>query len=203
MKGLLLKDWYLILRYERTIFLLLIFFLVAGVAVENSPLFFLAYPCMLSAMIPITLYSIDDREHFTTYSATLPMSRAQYVSGKYLIGLASLLLVILATVLVQQLAVHTFRPHLTYLSLGDLSAVSAMSLLAPAVCLPLMLKLGVEKARIVYYVSIGIICLLLVGFNTDHLTALPVHGALPLLLSLLLYAGSWVLSIRWYRGRDL
>ena len=54
MKGLLLKDWYMIQKYCRSYILITAVFI--GISLENGEnLFFTFYPCMLCGMIPVTL----------------------------------------------------------------------------------------------------------------------------------------------------
>ena len=86
MKGLLLKDFYMMLKYCRSYLLIaVVFFAMSFMSTEN--LIFIFYPCVISAMLPVTLLSIDERSRWLPYAATLPVTRAQIVSEKYLFGL--------------------------------------------------------------------------------------------------------------------
>ncbi|NMP37237.1 MAG: ABC-2 transporter permease [Clostridiales bacterium] len=86
MKGLLLKDFYMIGKYCRSFVLILTVFLVVS-CFGNDNTFFIIYPVLIAGMIPVTLISYDEREKWHIYSETLPYTRAQFVSVKYLIGL--------------------------------------------------------------------------------------------------------------------
>ena len=54
---------------------------------DKSNMFFVFYPCLFCGMVPVNLLAYDERSRWLQYSGTLPYTRAQIVSGKYLIGL--------------------------------------------------------------------------------------------------------------------
>ena len=94
MKGLLLKDFYLLASYCKS-FLLISAVFIGLFAVEPSNFFFLLMLCIMLGMLPTTLLSYDEREHWNVYSQVFPVTRGQYVSVKYLIGLLCSVLVAL------------------------------------------------------------------------------------------------------------
>ena len=86
MKGLLLKDWYMMKKYCRMyIFIAAVFIAVS--LVNNGNMFFVFYPCLLCGMIPVNLLGYDERSRWMQYSGTMPYTKTQIVSGKYLVGL--------------------------------------------------------------------------------------------------------------------
>ena len=96
MKGLLLKDWYMVKKYCRAYLLIAIVFIAISFF-SNDNMFFVFYPCLLCGMIPVNLLAYDERSHWMQYSGTLPYTKTQIVSGKYLIGLLAQLAVLAAT----------------------------------------------------------------------------------------------------------
>ena len=60
-------------------------------------MFFVFYPCMLCGMIPVNLLGYDERSRWMQYSGTMPYTKTQIVSGKYLIGLLAQLAMLIAT----------------------------------------------------------------------------------------------------------
>lgn len=204
MKGLLLKDTYMTVRLCRSILLLDAVFLGVWMFGNGDP-FFLTYPCLLTTMVPMSLISYDEREKWDVFAGTLPYSRAQIVSCKYLIGLC-LSGLILAVAAVGQL----FRGSAG--DGGDFQAVFpgllAVCLLAPAVLYPFVFRFGAEKGRIVYYVVIAAACggsvVLQSSEAASALFGLSV-SSVPLLalIAAAIYAGSWLLSIRLYGKREL
>ncbi len=201
MKGLLLKDLYQMLRYCRGY----LFMAVAFIAVSafESDAMFILYPCVLGGMLPITLQAYDEKEKWEQYAGALPVSRAQLVAAKYLVGfviMAALALLLFLTQGLRMALGGTF----SWRGITDLLSLLAGSLLAPAVVLPFVFHLGVEKGRIAYYIAIGVACGLIVFVVNNGGLQLPA-ASLPLIGvgSLALYAASWALSTALYNKREL
>ena len=200
MKGLLLKDWYLTIKYMRSFLIIIAAFLVASVFnPENS--FFMAYPCIMLAMIPTTLYSYDDRERWTIYAQAFPISRALYVTEKYLFG-------VFCTAI--YLALLTFL-YLAFNREGLDDAVTtavSLGLLASAIMLPIMLRLGAEKGRIAYLVFVGAVfggvgIAYVTNRPTSRFDEFPVPNWALCVVPIALYVLSWRLSVRLYNKREL
>ena len=205
MKGLLLKDWYMITRYCRFVYLMILAFIVGSLFLPNF-VTFLAYPYLFAAITPVTLYGYDEREKWHIYSAALPVSRAQLVSAKYIIGLLSEAAVLLLSV-VLRLAARPFMPEGAFDDLISVLIMSALSLVAPAVTLPLMFRLGAEKGRIAFTIVLAFFAAAFVVSMNNATSILQsktahIHPAL-LCVALALYAASWLLSIAIYRKREL
>ena len=199
MKGLLLKDWYLTVKYLRMLILISLLFAAMSVfSPENG--FFRIYPAVMFAMIPVSLYSYDDREKWTVYAQAFPVSRAQYVTGKYLFGaLGMAALVALLTVLYLISGAEGFGGAVTLSLVLGLGSASLM--------LPVLFRFGAEKGRIAYLIFIGVIC---GGGVTLSLAGPPEDGAAmptpsPALCAgmIALYILSWRLSVALYQKREL
>lgn len=209
MKGLLLKDLYMIAKNCRmSIAIAIVFGLVSLFNIGNLT-FFLFYPCMICGLIPVTLLGFDERMKWMEYSGTLPYSRAQLVSVKYLIGLilqGAMMLLVLAGYAVKNLTAGTFRTE-EFASI--LVMLISVSLLATAISLPFIFKLGIEKGRVAYYISLGIVaafCIVGANLIMEELPNGTAGG--PILLavcafSAVLYAVSWYLSVVFYKRREL
>jgi len=208
MKGLILKDLYMIRKYFRNYLLILGIFLAVSLVQEDN-LFFSFYPFLICAMIPVNLLAYDERSHWDTYSLTLPVTRDMVVSAKYLIGLLVQGIVFLLTALVQGIRFGMQDSfHLeSYLVLMCLLAM--VSLFSSSITLPFMFKLGVEKGRMAYYVMIFAICggagIAGFAFNEQMQSTIPFGAVLAIgvALAAAVYAGSWYLSIIFYRKREL
>lgn len=199
MKGLLLKDWYLTLKYLRMLILISLLFAAMSVfSPENG--FFRIYPAVMFAMIPVSLYSYDDREKWTVYAQAFPVSRAQYVTGKYLFGaICTAALVALLMVLYLISGAEGFGGAVTLSLVLGLGSASLM--------LPVLFRFGAEKGRIAYLIFIGVIC---GGGAALSLAAPPEGGAVmptpsPALCAgmIVLYILSWRLSVALYQKREL
>ena len=206
MRGLLLKDLYMASRYCRSFLVILIVFLGISL-VEKDNLFFSFYPAVLAGILPMTLLSYDERENWSRYCDTLPVTRKQMVCCKYWIGLifwGFVFLLALAAAGGRMALAGGFSPGELWMS----AAVQPIGLIGPGLLLPLVFRFGVEKGRILFYVLIGILCAavtLLTGMGftwTSSVPAFPVFLAL-FFLSLALYLGSCLLSIQLYQKREL
>jgi len=208
MKGLLLKDWYMMKKYCKAYLLITLVFIAVSF-VGNENLFFTFYPCLLCGMIPVNLLGYDERSRWQQYSETMPYTKAQIVSGKYIIGLATQIAIILITGITQamRMSIDGDFELKEYLILMMLLLI--MSLLASSITLPFRFKLGVEKGRMAYYIMIGVVCagsiissnLLSSEFSYD----IKLNGALPIICiaGIVIYAMSWYLSIVFYKQREL
>ncbi len=207
MKGLLLKDCYALWSYLRAFLIVEFGFIFAAFFMEMTT-FLLLYPCILSGMLSMTLIAYEEKEKWDIYALTLPCSKTQLVSSKYLISLLLGLSVV---------ALSTIAKFVKMFSGGvlDVSAVLSqaalmlpVSLIPTALLLPFIFKFGAEKGRIAYYVLIGVFCAmiaLLGGFDAQPLS-LPAGAPLNIITltaSLLIYATSWLLSIKFYKSREL
>ena len=207
MKGLLLKDLYMAAKYCRAFLVIVAIFLAISFFGEDN-IFFIIYPTMIAGIIPMTLISYDERDKWMLYSGTLPYSKAQLVSVKYLIGL-----IFGGSTLLVSMAAAAVRMQLNgYFSLSELFATGAallvLGLIGPILLLPFVFKFGAEKGRIAFYLMMGIICAIAailagLGFQTILLMNQP--GVLGLICggAILLYILSWRLSILFYRKREL
>ena len=208
MKGLLLKDFYMAARYCRTYILIGVVFIAVSFA-SSENMFFVFYPCLLCGMIPVNLLAYDERSRWLEYSGTLPYTKAQIVSGKYLVGIivqgAMLLAVGIAQAVRMNLA-GTFR-------LGEfalfMTIIFAMATITSSITLPFMFRWGVERGRIAYYCMIGFVCAagyLGSVFFTGGTRLAVSQGALMVILTLAgiaVYAASWLASIALYRKREV
>lgn len=208
MSGLLLKEFYMAWKYCRLHLVITVLFLGLAMFSLSDNLFLLVYPCALASFIPVTLQSYDTQSRWNVYFETLPTSRAQYVSAKYLIGLILGEFLLALTGLSQLLAMKLSGEGSLYQLLSLLSALQFLAIAPPALCLPLIFKWGVEKGRILFLVMIGIVfggsAALALGVEDGGSFSLPGNLSVWLLLgAIVLYALSWRLSIRLYRSREL
>lgn len=208
MSGLLLKELYMARKYCRLHLVITVLFLGMAMLPSAENLFLLLYPSAMASFIPVTLLSYDTQSKWDVYFDTLPTSRAQYVSAKYLIGLILGELVLALTAVTQLLAIRLNGEIGLNQLLPLLWGLQAITLVLPTLCLPPIFKLGVEKGRIWSLVMIAVTfgggAGLTVGVKDWGSFSLPGNLSVWLLLgAIVLYALSWRLSIRLYRSREL
>ena len=207
MKGLLLKDFYQATRYCRSYLLIAVVFLAVSVFNSGNS-FFIFYPCLIWGMIPATLLAYDERSHWQELAATLPVSRAQFVSAKYLLSLLGQLAMLVLTGICQILRMKREGGVQPTELFTLLASVFLLAALGSSVSLPFMFKLGVERGRGAYYFMIGVVCAAgVLGakiFEEQEAVGFSV-AAIPLLLlaGCAVTAVSWVLSVKFYQRREL
>ena len=204
MKGLLLKDWYIIKKDCRSYIFIGAAFIALSL-LSNNNMFFVFYPCLLCGMIPVTLLGYDERSRWTQYSGTLPYTKTQIVSAKYLVGLLAQAALLTVTMLLQGIKMTVVGNFV----FGELAVMILLMLIVSTVtssiALPFIFKLGVEKGRTAYYVMIGFVCVasgLASGLMRMELKP-------NLVLTILAFTGigiymfSWYMSIIFYRKREI
>ncbi len=208
MKGLLIKDFYMIIKYCKAYLLIFVIFIIVS-AVGDDNFFFSFYLCLISGMMPATLLGHDEQSKWSQYCGTLPYTKVQIVSGKYLIGLFAQITVIAVSALTQAIRMNiseTFdiKGYFTLMAL-----LLILSCFSSSISLPFMFKYGVEKGRIAYYIMIGVVCgggaaaaRLFENMETVEFSA---GGLLPILCIVMfsIYALSWYLSIVFYKKREI
>lgn len=154
-KGLLMKDFNLMKSQMRFFFIIMI---VWGILMASNldGLFLIGYTAMLCSFMTVSTFSYDELENGMAYLFTLPILRKDYVREKYLFGfLISTLPTILMGVILwvfhsaQGKADHPGE----YLWMVGISL--PMAYLLVALEIPLIIKFGQEKSRIVSVVLIG------------------------------------------------
>ena len=210
MKGLLLKDFYMAAKYCRTYLLIgIVFIAVSFAGPESQNMFFVFYPCLLCGMIPVNLLAYDERSRWLEYSGTLPYTKAQIVSGKYLVGIIVQGTMLIAVGIAQGVRMNmagTFGWGEFALFMGS---IYAMATVTSSISLPFMFRWGVEKGRIAYYCMIGFVCA--AGYLGSVFfaqgSAQTVSGRVMLVLFFLagtgIYAASWLASIALYQKREV
>lgn len=209
MKGLLLKEWYQARKAFWIFYLIAILFLAMALS-PFSNAFFLYYPCLLMGIIPMSLQQMDEVSKWEGFCGTLPCSRAQVVSAKYLMGLFGQVSFLVLTLVSQGIA-WVIRDCFSWSELGSLAvSIAICAGLLPVLTLPLVFKFGAVKGKIVQLIVSGAVigiaitlsfsskALLLDFFSRFRFLFPCVLGVI-----VILYALSWLLSIRFYKKRDI
>ena len=200
MKALLLKEFYVASKTCRSFLLVIAVFFALSFFGRNSQFFFL-YPLTMVGMIPVTLLSYDERDGWDKYSLTLPCTRAQLVSAKYLIGLIFGGVVFLLVELLLLIGL-SMGGNFDFLSMS--SALLLMGLLGPSILMPFVFKFGSEKGRIAYYFVIALIfAVVAILAGMGFYVYLEGFSWVVIGAAVLLYLGSWRLSILFYEKREL
>lgn len=209
MKGLLLKEWYQARKAFWIFYLIAILFIAMALSpFANS--FFLYYPCLLMGLIPMSLQQMDEVSKWEAFCGTLPCSRAQVVSAKYLMGLFGQVSFLVLTLASQGIA-WVIRDCFSWAELGGLAvSIAVCAGLLPILTLPLIFKFGAVKGKVVQLIVSGAVVGIAVTLSFSSKALLldffsRFRFLFPCVLGVIviLYALSWLLSIRFYKKRDI
>lgn len=211
MKGLLLKDFYMTIKYCKFLLLIIASLIVVSVF-DSSMAFWVLFPIVLASTFPVTIISYDERCGWMSYSDTLPCTRTQVVSSKYILSIIAVTITCFLIAIVQAflgLKNGTFE-IMEYVPL--MVSVFSLGLISPALMMPVIFKFGVEKGRIMYYLIIALLVSLGMAFsiifstpeNSNGINQFLTYGYIVVfLMTIIIFAVSWLLSIKIYKNREL
>lgn len=207
MKGLLLKDLYVMRKYNRSFIAMTVIFLLISAWGQGGS-FLTVYPVLMASIISTSILSYDEKFRWNTYCDTMPCTRRQVVSEKYLLTIMMTGSVFIINILLQLIPLS--RGVISREDFDSLMAVTLlMAFVAPCLMLPVIFKLGMEKGRIAYYVVFGIVFVMAMllpdkvaqsglGFISG-----PLFIPALLLVCVIAYAISWALAVKFYENREL
>lgn len=157
MRGLLEKDL-CILKQRRSFFLCMLIVSVI-LAFNAKPTFVIGYLTLLCSIFSISTLNYDEFDNCYSFLMTLPIDEKIYVFEKFVFGF------------LMGVAAYIFSSVVTFLALTSKgSAVSLGTMLIEnliyiciglffiALNLPIQLKFGQEKSRIVLIAIVGVVC---------------------------------------------
>ena len=208
MKALIYKDLLAVWKYCRTHLFMCAAFLLSSVFVEEYS-FLQMYPLIFMGTLVSTLIAYDERDKWDRLVLTMPVTRKQYVSAKYLTGLILQGTVLLLTVLAHALQLHLNKSLVWDAFWMDIAMLVVLAAAAPSLILPFIFKNGSEKGRMAYLIVIGTLFAVVVGGGVilaklelvGGLMELPV-GIIAAVAAVILYPASWALSVHWYGKRE-
>ena len=200
MKGLFYKEARGLWHFGKTYLLMLVIFL--GLALyqstdSNGGAVWMLYPIFFAGTLPASLIGDDEKNGWQSCCDTLPVTRRQIVTVKYITCLVTAAAVCLPVVLLR---------HDTAAAMPFLAMMAPVGLIVPSVMLPTTYKLGATKGRVVYIVMLMVmagVCALLVNLSKESGAPATLSPLATMAISLAVFIGSWALSVKWFEGREL
>ena len=162
MKGLFIKDWKLLTRQKSMLFIVLAIILFFPMLEMDSG-FIVSYTMVILLFMTVSTISYDDFDNGMAFLFTLPIDRKTYVREKYALGLivavGSWIFAVAVNVVYMVVMANESASAITEVVLVDL-LIFPVALIMWEVILPLQLKFGAEKARIVLFIVAGVIAVL-------------------------------------------
>ena len=160
MKGLLLKDFYLLKRFGRIYALMLVAYTIISLFADSAG-FIMGINVSMFSLLPFTLISQDSACRWEGYAVTSPVSRRDIavekyivVAGMWVIGLVITLAVGVITNLIDP---ESFPMEETW---GTMVGLTVMIFVNNSITIPALLKFGPEKAR---FVMMGALIIPMIG----------------------------------------
>jgi ABC-2 type transport system permease protein len=209
MIGLILKDL-LSLKNSgvKLIIMMALYFVIF--ASSGNITFLSAMVIIVLTMLIINTFAYDEVSKWDYFALSLPVTKRQIVLSKYLLTLAFDILGILIAFIL-----FFVRDEINIETVLSLCAIFSLALIMASVMLPLLFKLGTQKARIwtimiLLLPTAGVVLLNQMGIKfsgsslpaiSDATVELLVYLAVP--IALFLFAGSYLLSCKIFEGKEI
>ncbi|MEA4988154.1 MAG: ABC-2 transporter permease [Anaerovorax sp.] len=152
MKALILKDLFNIKKQGKFIFGVVLIYGLIGMFLDVN--FLGPFLIILCLILPINTFSFDKYSKWDNYALTLPVTRAQLVISKYLLGLSLAIFAILINSVFYLISylIPGSQPIQIEAHLIFCYSILFASLICFSILFPFVFKLGIEKSRIVLFV---------------------------------------------------
>lgn len=164
MKALLIKDLRLLFRQQRATLFLVVALVLLIIGATENPMFGILYTVFLLPSLLISTIAYDAFDNGMPYIMTLPVSAKDYVAEKYVLTVGGSLLVNFFSTGLTAL-IRVFRGGTMDMAELLLCAFTAQSviLVYSAVVLPVNMRYGTEKGRVILIIMAVAIGALLGG----------------------------------------
>ena len=166
MKGLLIKDYKLLMLQKKTFLLMLLIAICMNFAMQDNPGFIIGYLTFFAALMANTTLSYDEYGNGITFLLTLPVTRKTYVRSKYAGNLLLILTFWFASAVLEAVlyTVQGMQFFTTETMIGACSILPS-SLIFVDFMIPLVLRFGQEKGKLVWAAVGGLIFAVIAVLN--------------------------------------
>lgn len=206
MKGLILKDFYSLRQQGKIYFLLLAFYIFYSSVTRNISMMS-GMVALICALTPITTIAYDENCKWDRYALSMPISRKTIVLSKYVFGiLLELGSMVIVALLSAGIVTYTKEMDIKD-ALNVMLVVNGIGVLFLSVILPLLLKFGVQKARLIMFILIVIPTVIAyfyekLNFSVPSPETLKILAYLSPVFLLIIVLLSIVISIRIYEKKE-
>lgn len=203
MRGLLLKDIYVLFKQLKAFILIIVVF-----ACLPTPSSLSAFAIVYASMLPVTAVAYDERSRWNRLAAMMPYSVKSIVFSKYILGYLLVAAAALISVAAQLLFAAATKSAYGIGEIQELVFVICAAVFLLSVNLPLMFRFGVEKGRLLFIILTVVTVMLL--FSVKDTVSLWLTGAAfsaaAAIAALVVFAAlsnflSFYLSLKFYKGK--
>lgn len=206
MKGLFYKDVLMLTRSFRAYLAMTLFFIIlATIRPDNS--FWAVYGTFFFVTLISSLMAVDEQSRWLSYCDILPLKRRDIINERYLLSLFLTAALVVLFLILSLIFRHADMPTV----LVTAGMMVALSLLAISVSMPINVKFGTAKGQMVRMTVIVVMvaCGMFIINYAGPITAILLQVRASVLLFsaaafiILIFALSWLLSIRIYEKKNL
>jgi hypothetical protein len=215
MIGLLLKDVLNLKKYVKQISLSVVVFGIFAVQLK-TPAYLIGMMSMMCSMLVITSMSYDESTKWDKYALTMPILKKDIVLSKYILLVSLVAVGTVFSGIISMIMSEIMQLQEPIVILLISGAVALVMLLIFSVLMPLLLKYGVEKARILIFAIVGLPVLAVTAFvklvqrlkipKPDEAQLEKLFEILPYALPVIVLAVlflSYHLSVRIYNNKEM
>ncbi len=163
MKGLIIKDFKLLMMQKSFFITLAIVAIFFGITTDS--IFVIGFLTMICSMFSLSTISYDEFDNGNAFLFSLPITRKGYVIEKYIFGIMlGVISLILSTIIACILTLFLNSTVTNDLFLVALIYIPIV-LVLQSLMLPLQIKFGSEKSRVAMFIVFAIIFIIGYGFN--------------------------------------
>ncbi len=210
MKGLMLQDLYVIRKHGKYFLLLILMFSFVSMFVKGSVGFYVFYPILFICLLSSNLMAYDEQSHWNLTCETLPVSRKDYVTSKYLTSLIMIVSAILYMTATLFLRIVISGNGSVPETISSAAIMLCIGLIFPAVTLPFLFRFGYTNGRLLYGIIMGLFAVVFINFSMNSeatsviINSIPVNLAfIPVIAAFIIYIISWFVSTKLYEKRTL
>ena len=194
MKGLIIKDFKLLMMQKSFFITLAIVAIFFGITTDT--IFVIGFLTMICSMFSLSTISYDEFDNGNAFLFSLPITRKGYVIEKYIFGIMlGVISLILSTIIACILTLFLNSTVTNDLFLVALIYIPIV-LVLQSLMLPLQIKFGSEKSRVAMFIVFAIIFIIGYGFNVSMILVIV------MILSLIIMFISCKISMKIIKNKE-
>jgi len=199
----MLKDLLNLRPMTKTLVVMFLIFGIVFIPMGNvMTVYFLLM--IFAALLPMTSLTMDDMAKWDRYALTLPVTRKDIVTSKYLMTIIFFCAALVISGIIAGVLYYLTPEAAT--PLWFIVLVGALGLFYGSLLFPLLYKFGSEKARYMMFVLMAVIGILLVGwfalFGESVTGNLLIYILITAAVSVAVFIASYFVSVRLYEKKE-
>lgn len=181
MKGLLIKDFKLMLMQKNFFIIIIVVACLISISSQDST-FMIGFITLILSLFTVSTISYDEFDNGYPFLLTLPFSRKTYVLEKYVYGLILGTGAWIVSVMICSLMLIVQGKPVTSDMLIGAFVILPMFLVIESLMIPVHLRFGGEKGRYALIACVGV--LVVIGFVVMKIVEIFHIDVLPLILAI-------------------